>query len=136
MEVKLSFWDAVCILGVLASTIVAIKKPKGDDMSKVKESKELVQAAVAVAHGIETAQKEGFALSAVLSQVVLTIPVVISGLQGFSLVDDEFKVIDEAGIEELVAEAMVLFGDSSPKSKVIVKESVNILLSAFKIFKA
>lgn len=105
-------------------------------MSNVKESKELVDAIVAVARAIEVAKKDKFSLASDISQLVVCVPAIVSGLQGMNKIGDELKVIDEAGIEELVADALLLFGDSSEKSKLYVKEGLNILLSVFKIFKA
>lgn len=105
-------------------------------MSNVKESKELVQAAVSLAKAAEALKAQGFSATAILGQLVITAPAIVNGLQGISLVDDEIKVIDQAGVEALVAEALLGFDNASPKTKQIVASSVNILLEVLKIVKA
>lgn len=102
----------------------------------VKESKEFVGMIVQAVKSVQAAKAEKFSIGAIVTQLVTVTPAVVSGFQGAGNIDDELKAIDEAGIKELAAEAMLILGDSSEKTKTIVEQSIVIILAAFKLYKA
>lgn len=122
--------------GLLIAAIFKKKKEKRVLNMSVKESKEAVAMVVSIVKGFEAAKEAKFGLAAVLTQVISATPAIAAGVQGLGQVDDELKALDEAGIKEIVAEAMLGFDGASEKTKLYVEQSVIIVLATMKMIKA
>lgn len=102
----------------------------------VKESKEFIAMIVQGVKSFEAAKEQGFGLAVIITQLIAATPAVVAGVQGVGQVDDELKAIDEAGVKELAAEAMLGFDGASEKTKLYVEQSIVIALAAMKMIKA